>query len=340
VNRAVHVLLLGLAMVVVAGPVRAGTDTLSQLIERFILPHYQALALTAEAQEKAWSEFCVKPDPAGFKGLQRAYLATADSWSQIEFLRYGPIGDEFRAERLSYWPERKNATAKGLTQLLEKDGVADLAPELFFKISVAAQGLPALERLLFDENAQTEMMSGARRERRCAIGEAIAWNIVTIAHDVRLGWANDVVEAIANPDKAKEATSRIATDFLASFAFMRDSKLRPVLGKDVAEARPQLAEGWRSKRSRRALELNLETILDVSKIIMKGKEGDTSMTIATALSFAEALPDDFAPAVADIKQRQQFYLVLDALAAARDKAHDEIPAVLGVTVGFNSQDGD
>lgn len=338
--RALGGFLLGLAMLATAAPARAGDDTLNQLVERFIVPHYQALALTADAQEKAWSEFCAKPDVIGFSDLQRAYLSTADSWSQIEFLHYGPIGEEFRAERLSYWPERKNATAKGLAVLLEKDGVADLAPETFVKYSVAAQGLPALERLLFDEKAQHEMLMGARRERRCAVGQAIAWNIVMIAHEVRLGWTNDVVEAIARPDTAKEATSRIATDFLAFFAYMRDSKLRQVLGKDVAEARPQLAESWRSKRSKRALQLNLEAAEDVSKIIMQGREGDTPATIATAASFAEGLPDEFAAAVSDIKQRQQFYLVLDALAAARDKAHDEIPAVLGITVGFNSRDGD
>jgi predicted lipoprotein len=333
-------LVICLLMLVMAGPAGAADDRLGRLVERFIVPHYQALSLTAEAQEKAWSEFCAKPDEMGFQALQQAYLATADSWSQIEFLRYGPIGDEFRAERLSYWPERKNATAKGLTALLEKDGIEDLAPELFVKNSVAVQGLPALERLLFEDQAEVEMLNGLRKERRCAVGQAIAWNIVIIAHDVRLAWTNDVVEAIANPDKAKEATSRIATDLLASFAYMRDAKLRPVLGKDAAAARPALAEGWRSKRSKRALKLNLETVFDVTKIIMAGKEGDTQASVATALNFAEALPEDFGPAASDAKQRPQFYLVLDALAAARDKAHEELPAVLGITVGFNSQDGD
>ncbi len=326
--------------ILAAAPARAGSEVLNQLVERFIMPHYQALALTADAQENAWAEFCAKPDQTGFKGLQRAYLATADSWSQIEFLRYGPIAEEFRAERLSYWPERKNATAKGLALLLEKEGVADLTPERFAENSVAAQGLPALERLLFDENAETEMLAGARRERRCAVGQAIAWNIVIIAHDVRLGWTNDIVESIAKPDMAREATSRIATDLLAAFAYIRDAKLRAMLGKDAAGARPLLAEGWRSRRSRRALTLNLETARDVSKIIMKDREGDTLSTLATALSFAENLPVEFGPAVLDVKQRQQFFLVLDALAAARDKAYDEIPAVLGITVGFNSRDGD
>src|SRR5262245_46741321 len=300
-------LILCLLMLIMSGPVRAADDTLNRLVERFIVPHYQALSLTADAQEKAWAEFCAKPDDIGFQALQQSYFATADSWSQIEFLRYGPISDEFRAERLSYWPERKNATQKALAQLLEKNGVADLAPELFVKSSVAVQGLPALERLLFDDKAQVEMLDGLRKERRCAVGQAIAWNIVMIAHDVRLGWTNDIVEAIANPDRAKEATSRIATDFLSAFAYMRDSKLRPMLGKDAATARPALAEGWRSKRSKRALVLNLETALDVVKLIEAGKEGDTPATISTALSFAEALPEDFGPAVADIKQRQQFY---------------------------------
>src|SRR5207247_4902359 len=106
----------------------------------------------------------------GFKALQRAYLATADTWSQIEFLHYGPIGEEFRAERLSYWPERKNATAKGLAVLLEKDGVADLTPEMFVKNSVAAQGLPALERLLFDEKARSEERRVGKECRYVAAG--------------------------------------------------------------------------------------------------------------------------------------------------------------------------
>lgn len=333
-------LFLCLALLVAATPAHAAEDVLNRLVERFIIPHYQALALTADAQEKAWSDFCAKPDPEGFKLLKRAYLSTADSWSQIEFLRYGPVSEEFRAERLSYWPERKNATAKGLALLLEKDGVADLTPELFFKNSVAAQGLPALERLLFDVNAEADMLSGERRARRCAVGQAIAWNIVMIAHDVRLGWTSELEEQLADQAVAKEATQRIATDFLASFAYMRDAKLRAMLGKDAASARPQLAEGWRSARSKRALTLNLEALLDVSKIIMAEKEGDTTSTIATAVSFADNLPEDFGKAAVDAKERQQFFLVLDAIAAARDKAHDEIPALLGVTVGFNSRDGD
>ena len=210
--------ILWLAVLIMTMPARGADDTLNRIVERFIIPHYQALSLTADAQEKAWAEFCAKPDEIGFQTLQKAYLATADSWSQIEFLRYGPIGDEFRAERLSYWPERKNATAKALAQLLENDGVADLAPEFFTKNSVAVQGLPALERLLFDDRAQVEMLNGLRKARRCAVGQAIAWNVVMIAHDVRLGWTTDVVEAIANPDTAKEATSRIVTDFLRNGA--------------------------------------------------------------------------------------------------------------------------
>lgn len=331
---------LCIALFLWTAPASAAEDVLGRLVERFIVPHYQALALTADAQEKAWSDFCAKPDPEGFKLLKRSYLATADTWSGIEFLRYGPIAEEFRAERLSYWPERKNATAKGLAQLLDKEGVADLTPELFIKNSVAVQGLPALERLLFDVNAETEMLSGQHRARRCAVGQAIAWNIVMIAHDVRLGWTNEVVGELADPATAKEATSRIATDFLASFAYIRDAKLRAVLGRDVGSARPQLAESWRSGRSKRALTLNLEALLDVAKIVMKNKDGDTPGMIATAQGFAENLPEDFGKAVVEAKERPQFFLVLDAVAAARDKAHDEIPAVLGITVGFNSRDGD
>ena len=97
---------------------------------------------------------------------------------------------------------------------------AGRAPDREQRYAEAAAAFgPALERLLFDDKAEHEMLMGARRERRCAVGQAIAWNVVMIAHEVRLGWTSDIVEAIAKPDKAKEATSRIATDFLAFFAF-------------------------------------------------------------------------------------------------------------------------
>ena len=54
--------------------------------------------------------------------LRDAYFKTADAWSAIEFLHFGPAGVDFRFERMSYWPERKNATGKALTILLAGQG--------------------------------------------------------------------------------------------------------------------------------------------------------------------------------------------------------------------------
>ncbi|MGE3876324.1 MAG: hypothetical protein AB7F74_25490, partial [Parvibaculaceae bacterium] len=75
--RIVRGLALALVMLAMTGAARAADETLAKLVDRFIVPHYQALSLTADAQEKAWSEFCAKPDEMGFEKLQRAYLATA-----------------------------------------------------------------------------------------------------------------------------------------------------------------------------------------------------------------------------------------------------------------------
>src|SRR5205823_7679797 len=101
---------------------------------------------------------------AGFDEARDAYRRTADAWTEIEFVRYGPISDDFRVDRLNYWPERKNATARGLAALLTKEGSADLAPARFAENSVAVQGLPALERLLFEGTAPDFLGGSAKAE--------------------------------------------------------------------------------------------------------------------------------------------------------------------------------
>ena len=60
---------------------------------------------------------------------------------------------------------------------------------------------------------------------------------------------------------------------------------------------------------------------------------------ATALRVARRLSGDLG-AIAAGPQRRDLILLRDAADAAGKSALQEVPAVLGVTVGFNSLDGD
>ncbi len=221
--------------------------------EDFVSPRYEALARTAAAQVEAWRSFCGSPSHAGLEAVQEAYRTAADAWSSVELVKYGPVSEDFRAERISYWPERKNATGRGLARLLDGKSSEELSPERIREASAAVQGLPALERLLFEEPPVGATGFGGSQEgqRRCVVGEAIARNVASLAAEVRDGWP-EAERKLAEPAAAKEGLRRLATDLLTAFQVMRDIKILPVLGADASKARPLLAEGWRSGRSTRA----------------------------------------------------------------------------------------
>jgi predicted lipoprotein len=336
-----RLLLVLLSLIAFVLPAQAEDDVLKRVTEGFILPHYHAFAAGNDAQEKAWASFCAKPDDAGFDAVRAAYLKSADAWSAVEIIRYGPVAESYRLERISHWPERKNAVSKALSQLLAGEGTADLTPEEFVKNSVAGQGLPALERLLFDgENPKSLfLISSPAAQRRCAVATAIAANLARMGHEIEAGWPA-LAAQFDDEEFAKEAKTRLATDFIAHFEFIRDAKLRPIFGKEPALARPQLAEGWRSKRTKQALIINLDAAKAMAAIILQGFDAYTPSMIDTAKSLAEELDPDFGALAQSPKTRPGLFLVLDAVTAARDKANDELPAALDVTVGFNSLDGD
>lgn len=330
-----------LSLLVMALPARAADDVPQRLADGFILPHYHDFTLRNDAQEKAWTAFCAKPDDAGFAAVRAAYLASADGWSAVEIIRYGPVAEQYRLERISHWPERKNAVAKALSQLLAGEGTADLVPEQFVKNSVAGQGLPALERLLFDgdDPKAAFLAASPAAQRRCAVATAIAANLARMAHEIEAAWPA-VIAQFGNEEFATEMKTRLATDFIAQFVFIRDSKLRPVFGKDPSLARPRLAEGWRSGRTKQALLVNLDAAKSMAEIILKGFDAYTPSMIDTARGLTAEVGSDFGALAQSPGTRQGLFLVLDAVTAVRDKANDEIPAALGVTVGFNSLDGD
>jgi predicted lipoprotein len=318
-----------------------------ELIAKLIIPDYEALTKVAGVQAGLWSRFVERPEAASFSGLRDAYLKAADAWSTIEFLHFGPAGVDFRFERISYWPERKNATGKALTILLGGKGEEGLEPARFARTSAAGQGLPALERLLFDEDAEARLLANdASSDRRRQVSLAIARNIEIIAGQILAGWRDgpdSVLKRLDDPAYAQEATARIATDLLGLFQLIRDTKIEAPLGKTIGTAKPRLAEGWRSGRSIRAIALNLTTVRDAANIIFANDSGEISSpsVLKSAVKIADSLSsENLSALVTSPKQRSDAVLLLDAATSARDVCKLEIPNALGITVGFNSLDGD
>src|SRR5262245_27418346 len=321
-------------------------ELLDRVVNDVIVPGYANLVQAAEMERAQWQAFCTAPSADGMAKLRDAYHGTADAWSSIEMVHYGPIAEDFRGERLSFWPERKNAVEKALKNILAKPDDAALEPTTFRKGSAGVQGLPALERVLFSEgSSEADFTGSADAAFRCRLGTAIAANILAIAQEVQAGWTegdNAIAKRLTAPDVAAALKGALATDLLGGYVLIKDKKLDPAMGKDPADVRPKMAEGWRSGRSLHAIVLNLETAGAILTILAEGMPKQDSTALrnnSTALRVAKRLHGDRGTLAAG-PQRRDLILLRDAVDAAGKRAFEEVPVVLGVSVGFNSLDGD
>jgi predicted lipoprotein len=322
--------------------------------DRFVIPAYRALLAASEAQEKAWVAFAAKRETGDFASLRAAYNAESDAWAKAQLIKTGPITLFLRYDRFAYWPEARNATQRALDQLLMSKNPKDLTAESLAHDSVAGQGLTALERLLYDEDAEKLLKApGKDGVWRTQVGAAIARNLSAIAREVLTDWtAPDGVRAAIAANKGwknlfadgPEAARLLLTDLVAGFKLMHDVKLLPVLGPNAGAAKPKLAEAWRSGRSQRDLKLNLaaaqewETAFAATAPAAHRAKFDSLFAAATKA--VDAMPPDVGEAAADPKRRARVDAGRAAIKSVQTEIANTLPGDVGVTLGFNSLDGD
>ncbi len=331
--------------------------TVLAVVDQFIIPAYRALAQATDAQEKAWTVFAAKRESSDLEPLYVAYNATCDAWANVQIVKTGPTSLFLRTERFAYWPEARNVTQRTLDALIALNDPKELAPDKLARDSVAAQGLTALERLLYgsgDKNLAGLLKAPGRAGQwRTQVGQGIARNLNVIAKDVLAEWtAPDGVRAAIAANKAwktifadaPEAARLLLTDLVAGFKLMHDVKLLPVMGANSDVAKPALAEAWRSRRSQRDLKLNLEAAHAMTKIfaepIPASHKPKIEALYAAATKATDAVPADLGEAAADKTRRPRVEAARAAIKAVQVELAKMVPADLGITLGFNSLDGD
>lgn len=325
------------------------------VIDRVIIPSYRTLSQAADGQEKAWTAFAANRAAGDFQSLRAAYNTTADAWARAQLIKTGPLSLFLRYERFAYWPEARNVTQRMLDALIASNDPKELAPEMLVRDSVAAQGLTALERLLYDGDNSAQLLKAPGRpgEWRTQIGQGIARNMASIARDVVAEWtAPDGVRAAIAANKAwktifantPEAASLLLTELVTAFRLMHDVKLLPVMGASPDVARPRVAEAWRSGRSQRNLKLNLESAQAMTSIwaegVPAGHRTKLDTLYAAALKATDAVPADLGEAAADARRRPLVKSARAGIKAVQVEIAATLPADLGITLGFNSLDGD
>lgn len=181
---------LALAAVVLLPLTAAGTQAdwtaaNRALVDGYVIPRYAALALaTARLAEEA-DTFCRTPDAESLEKARDGFHGVMDAWQAVGHLSFGPVELYMRRYRFELWPDKHNTAAKQLRTLLAAENREILTEGAFARASVAIQGLPALESLLFEEGVDASAFgSGRESSYRCELMQAIAGNLAAMATEV------------------------------------------------------------------------------------------------------------------------------------------------------------
>ncbi len=334
-----------LALALLAAPsARALTDAeysaLNQrAIEQHLRPRYEVLAAATATLAANAERFCQSPTSEKLPELQSSYHAATDAWQDVQHVRFGPVELFFRSQRIAFWPDQRNSIGKQMAAMLARRDAAWLTPEKFARGSVAIQGLPAMERLLFGADAAKLPAPGEDARYRCAYLNAIAANLAGIAREVRDEWQKQPVDG-------KDTSLDLFKSLYTAVELVADHKLARPLGASTAEARPRLAESWRSRRSLGNIRHNLDaaqhlyTTAFAPVIADRALRADVSQAFGRAVAAADGVTMPLEDAVQDRNGRAALENLGSAVIALKQILMQRLPAALDLPLGFNALDGD
>ncbi|MBX2853595.1 MAG: imelysin family protein [Rhodobacteraceae bacterium] len=293
-------------------------------VETHVLPAYERLKNAAGALVEA------APSCDG-DTLRPAYHALYDAWMGVQHIGFGPIERDNRRFAVAFWPDSKGFAKKAQDRLTaEQDPVVD-DPEAFEKISVAGRGLLALERLLYDENGEIALGEGYR----CRLARAIATDLARTAGRVVSEW-----QAPAPPATVRDLFASLDGGLQA----LTDLRLGRPLGS-FANPRPRRAEAWRSGRSLSNIQLSLTALRDLCETAFAPQLPDSDRDRLAAgfektAQLAERTPSPLHEAVATPAKRIAVEALQTQTRALQGLVREIVAPAVGVSITFNSLDGD
>ncbi|WP_374445890.1 imelysin family protein [Stella sp.] len=326
----------------------------------YAAPRYAALEAATARLDAAAESFCAAPARPRLVEMRRHHAEAADAWQRIQHVRFGPIEYFSRSARFAFWPDPRNSVGRAVEELLKADP-AQLAPDVFGRGNVAGQGFPALERLVFADGAEAQLMAGDDgARRRCAVLRAITRNLAGMAADVHREWVGGdrpFVEVLRHAgasdspyQRPSEATLDVVKALHLAVELVSDHKLSRPLGASVQAARPRLAEAWRSGRSLDNVRLDLAAGAELYEAgfadTVRRAAGDAALDDLMRRAFAQsrataaAIGPSLEAAVADARRRPSVERLVKETAALKALVAQRLTAALGIPLGFNALDGD
>ncbi|MEJ6785379.1 imelysin family protein [Aminobacter sp. Piv2-1] len=334
----------------------ASGKVISGAIDGFIRPVYGRLVGATTDLGISMGKLCAAPSTDTLEAARKAFSKTTESWSEVEIIRFGPITEENRLERMLFWPDRKGTGLKQVqAAIADKDETATDAARLGDK-SVAMQGLGALEFVLFGTGADD--LAGAGAAYRCSYGKAISGNIGKIASDVDAAWRDDKGFAAqwkqpgldnALYRNATEAITELLEVYVNGLELVRDVRVNGFLGKEATADKPKQALFWRSEGTAASLGGNIagmKALFDASRFgsLLPADAQWIAQSIdfefANAQNAAAAVSGPIDAVLTDAEKRGKLAYFGVVTSSLSELFGTRLASALGLTAGFSSLDGD
>ena len=330
-------------------------------LHKHILPGYVQFDLTARAFADKAKALCRSPSPQSLAAARDAARAAMLAWGRIEHIRFGPITDKQRFDRLVFYPDPRGIAAKQIGRLLKRRDEGALAPQRLAGASVGVQGFAAIDRVLFGKGSDA-LAKASGDGFRCRYVQALAKGVAQIATETLSQWAGPFGRTWLSPGNgngafltAKETTQALFRSYVTELGVVRLQRLAPMLGgaaKAGAPAPPLFPD------SKLGLPYLLANIEGARELLTQSGFTDPAFaaddkeraameqlaSVVTDLTFAEragesalaVAPDVFANAAA----RDKLAPMLFSLKNAEETGRAALGDLTGLSLGFNSLDGD
>lgn len=321
-----------IAALTFAQPTLAGVD---EALDAHILPAFAGFADAAQGLSDTAAADCRA------EAVAPAYAETFDAWMPVAGLRMGP--SETGALSIAFWPDKKGFTQRTLSQFIAAEDPVAFDPEGYSHVSIAARGLFALDMLLFDPT----FADYGKDSYACALVQVISRDLANQAEALEAAWRDGFAQTLRTagaPGNATfmaegEALRALYTQMLSDLEFTADQRLGRPLGT-FDKPRPTRAEAWRSGRSLRNVLLAVDAAQALAHSLIDGALPATDAAVARVHDAAAAVGDPGLQDINDPQARLHVEIVQQAVQALRAAIEAEIGAPLGLSAGFNSQDGD
>lgn len=330
-------------------------DVLRNTLNEYIVPSYAQLAQATRTLSGHADALCAQPNAAHLSVARKAFHAAVEAWSFIEWFRVGPVLHDNRVERFFYFPDRKSRGLRQIEATLAKQDGAVLETASLVKMSVALQGLGALDFLLFGTGSD-ELETGDAF--RCQFANVASANLHSIAESLVTAWRDDrqLRTSWNTPSETNrlfrtdtEAMNAIIGTLVHGLGAVRDTRIGVFLRETPDRDRPKSAPLRRSGLTMASIAANLEgleALFTRSRIetVLPGEFdylGDAirfefKQSIKTAREMDAALPE----LLANIKQREKLVYLNLIIGFLLNRLNGELAPAAGLSAGFSFGDGD